>query len=143
MKLIISATDGSEGAERAVGVAAEFARSFDAKLLIVHVSEDGLSSKQLMLLEQLRITEGDALDEISRRLLSEAREIAGRRGAADIRTVSGGGDPAKVLIDIVEREHADAIVVGRRGRGQLQGLLLGSVSQKLSCLAPCIVIIVP
>ncbi|WP_454621611.1 universal stress protein [Bradyrhizobium cenepequi] len=143
MKLIISATDGSEGAERAIAVAADFAKSFDAKLLIVHVSEDGLSSKQLMLLDQLRITEGDALDEISRRLLSKAREIARQRGAANIRTMSGGGDPAKVLIDIIEHDHADAIVVGRRGRGQLQGLLLGSVSQKLTSLAPCIVIVVP
>ena len=143
MKLIISATDGSEGAERAIAVAADFAKSFDAKLLIVHVSEDGLSSKQLMLLDQLWITEGDALDEISHRLLSKARAIARHRGAAEIQTMSGGGDPAKVLIDVIEREHADAIVVGRRGRGQLEGLLLGSVSQKLACLAPCIVVVVP
>ena len=57
--------------------------------------------------------------------------------------MTGGGDPAKVLIETVEREHADAIVVGRRGRGRLEGLLLGSVSQKLSCLAPCMVIVVP
>jgi len=57
--------------------------------------------------------------------------------------IGGEGDPAKVLIETVEREHADAIVIGRRGRGQLTGLLLGSVSQKLSCLAPCMVIVVP
>lgn len=82
MKLIISATDGSEGAERTVAVAAELAKSLDAKLLIVHVSDDGLSGKQLILLDQLRITEGDAFDEISRRLLSKAKEIATQRGAA-------------------------------------------------------------
>ena len=143
MKLIISATDGSEGAERAIIVAAEFARSFNAKLLIVHVSEDGLSGKEVALLDQLRISEGDAYEGISHRHLSRAKEIAGRRGAAEITTMSGGGDPAKVLIEIIKDKRADAIAVGRRGRGQLQGLLLGSVSQKLSCLAPCIVIVVP
>jgi nucleotide-binding universal stress UspA family protein len=143
VKLIISATDGSEGAERAVVVAAELAKSLNAQLLIVHVSEDGFSGDQLMQLDQLRIAEGDALDEMSHRLLSKAKEIAQHRGAARISTISGGGDPAKVLIDIIAREHADAIVVGRRGRGQLQGLLLGSVSQKLSSLASCIVIVVP
>ena len=35
------------------------------------------------------------------------------------------------------------LVVGRRGRGRLSGLLLGSVSQKVASLAPCIVIVVP
>jgi nucleotide-binding universal stress UspA family protein len=37
----------------------------------------------------------------------------------------------------------EMLVVGRRGRRQLAGLLLGSVSQKLVTLAPCIVIVVP
>ncbi|UGA41464.1 universal stress protein [Bradyrhizobium quebecense] len=120
MKLIISATDGSEGAERAIAVAAEFARSSKAKVQLVHVGEDGLSSKQLMLLGQFRITEGDALDEISRRLFSRAKEIAEHRGATDIKTLSGGGDPAKVLIETIKTKQADAIVIGRRGRGSLR-----------------------
>jgi nucleotide-binding universal stress UspA family protein len=37
----------------------------------------------------------------------------------------------------------EMLVVGRRERRQLAGLLLGSVSQKLVTLAPCIVIVVP
>ena len=37
----------------------------------------------------------------------------------------------------------DMIVVGRRGRGRLLGLLIGSVSQKLVSLAPCKILVVP
>jgi hypothetical protein len=38
---------------------------------------------------------------------------------------------------------AAAIFVGRRGRGRLSGVPVGSVSQKLASLAPCMVVIVP
>ena len=143
MKLIIAAADGSAGAERAVAVAAELAASRKAKLLIVNISEDNLSNAELRLIERLRVTEGDALEEISRRILSKAAAIASDHGAANVATKSGCGDPTKVILDTVKNEHADAIVVGRRGRGQLEGLLLGSVSQKIAILARCIVIIVP
>jgi nucleotide-binding universal stress UspA family protein len=45
--------------------------------------------------------------------------------------VSVRGDPVKAILDIADGERADAIVVGHRGLGRLQGLLLGSVAQKL------------
>lgn len=141
MKLIISASDGSEGAERAVAFAADLARRFEANLLIAHVSEENLTRKQIARLERLGVAEGDALEEISLRISLRAKAIAKDHGAANIDTVTAAGDPAKVLIELVKSNHADAIVVGRRGRGQLEGLLLGSVSLKLASLAPCTVII--
>jgi len=143
MTLVISATDGSEPAERAITVAAAIAKSFNAKLLIVHVSEDISSNRELLLLEQLRVTLGDALEQISRGILARAKAVAQKHGTLNIDTRIGGGEPTKVLVQIAKEENADAIVVGRRGRGQLEGLLLGSVSQKLTCLAPCPVIVVP
>ena len=143
LKVIIAATDGSEGANRALAFAADLAKSNDAKLLIVNVSEIEFSKAEIGLLDRLHVTEGDALEQISLEILTRAREVAQNHSVVDIQTMSGGGNPARVLIKIAEREHADAIVVGRRGRGQLEGLLLGSVSQKLSCLAPCTIIIVP
>jgi len=53
------------------------------------------------------------------------------------------GDPTALILKKASALHADAIVAGKRGRGQLSGLLLGSVSQKLVTLAPCPVVIVP
>ena len=143
MKLIISADDGFGSAERALAFAAVLARSFDAKLLIVHVSDDNLSQKELAQLERLNVTEGDALEQIDLRILLKAKAIAKDHGAANVDTMISAGDPARALIELAKRRHADAIVVGRRGRGQLEGLLLGSVSQKLASLAPCAVVILP
>jgi nucleotide-binding universal stress UspA family protein len=42
------------------------------------------------------------------------------------------GDPAESIIQTAESEKADLIVMGRRGRGKLQGLLMGSVSERVA-----------
>ena len=143
MKAIIVGTDGSEGAERAVSVAAGLVKAIDGTLLLVNVSQSGLSQEQLRTIDWLHITEGDALEGVSDRILAKADALARARGAVKVETISSAGDPAEALIKIVKDEHADALVVGRRGLGQLKGLLLGSVSQKLASLAPCVAIIVP
>jgi nucleotide-binding universal stress UspA family protein len=143
MKVIIAATDGSEGAERAISVAADLAKAVDGRLLLVNVSQSGLSQKQLSIIGRLQITEGDALEGIGDRILAKADALARARGAVKVETMSSAGDPVEALIKVAKDVHADALVVGRRGLGQLKGLLLGSVSQKLASLAPCKVIIVP
>ena len=48
------------------------------------------------------------------------------------RTVMEDGRPASVIAAVADREDADIIVVGRRGRGGVAELLLGSVSHELA-----------
>jgi nucleotide-binding universal stress UspA family protein len=48
-----------------------------------------------------------------------------------------------VIAELARRSQADMIVMGTRGRGQVAGLLLGSVTQRLLHLAPCPVLAVP
>jgi nucleotide-binding universal stress UspA family protein len=52
------------------------------------------------------------------------------------------GDPASTIVRVSEDLEADLIVMGRRGRGDLGGLLLGSVSHKVGHLAACAVMTV-
>ncbi len=142
MKNILAATDGSEGAERAVDVAAELARSLDGTLLILTVTDD-LSGSAVKALARSERDLGEAVDLMINQILNHAKTRARRAGATRIETLSGWGDPTESIINFARQRHADAIVVGRRGRGQLSGLLLGSVSQKLVTLAPCPVVVVP
>lgn len=142
MRHIMVATDGSEGAARAVDVAAELAKAFGGELLIVTVGGN-VSGEEMRQLERAEGNIGEALDMLSNQILRAAKTRAERFGIGSIRLRPAWGDPAQSIIETVAREAADALVVGRRGRGRLTGLLLGSVSQKIASLAPCMVVIVP
>jgi nucleotide-binding universal stress UspA family protein len=143
MRRVLAATDGSEGAARALDVAAQITRAFQASLRIVHVTPDNLTSDQIRALGRLGMSEGEALEVFSEQILNQARARAREIGVSEILTQWSVGDAAEKLLEIAREEHVDAIVAGRRGRGRLAGLLLGSVSQKLASLAPCTVVVVP
>ena len=139
---ILVATDGSAGGSRAVTAAAELARAVDGDLLIVTFADDVPGAE----LAELARAEGgiaEALELLAKRILLEAKERAASIGAPKVRTYNGSGEVAEAIIDTARREQSDIIVVGRRGRGRLAGLLLGSVSQKLVSLAPSPVLVVP
>ena len=142
MRHSMAATDGLEGADRAVDVAAELAKAFGGELLIVTVGGN-VSGEEMRQLERAEGNIGEPLDMLSNQILRAAKTRAERFGIGSIRLRPAWGDPAQSIIETAVREAADALVVGRRGRGRLAGLLLGSVSQKIASLAPCMVVIVP
>ena len=142
MERIMVATDGSEGADRAVAAAADLAAQCGATLIIVTVGSNYLDN-DVRRMARAEEDVGTALDLVSNELLAAAQKRAERASVANIEVRALWGDAAAAIIEAIARNRADAVVVGRRGRGQLAGLLLGSVSQKLVTLAPCMVIVVP
>ncbi len=142
MRNIVVATDGSEGSTRAVEVAADLAKAFSGKLFIVTVVGD-LSGNEIRELARAEQNIGGALEKRSMQILIAAEKRAQEIGVANIQLQLSWGDPAKSIMEIAAREAADVIVLGRRGRGRLAGLVLGTVSQKLVSLALCPVIVVP
>ena len=142
MQPILVATDGSPGANRALDAAAKLAKATGSGLIILTIGGN-ISGAAL---QELASAEGDlsaALETAANEILDRARKRALRGGVSAVKLQSGWGDPAEVIIDTVRRENPDLLVVGKRGRGRLSGLLLGSVSQKLASLAPCNVMVVP
>lgn len=139
---ILVATDGSAGGSRAVTAAAELAKALNCDLLILTVA-DNVPVAEMAELARAEGGIAEALELFAMRILLEAKERATSIGAPKVRTQWGSGDVAEGIIDTTRKEQSDVIIVGRRGRGQLAGLLLGSVSQKLVSLAPCLVLVVP
>jgi nucleotide-binding universal stress UspA family protein len=138
-KTILAATDGSGHAERAVEVAAAIADLYNAKLILAHVLPDIVNEHLPEHLEKLvefeRLDIGEALNSIGQSILDRAQQEARKQGVKDIETVLTTGSPAKEILEIAERLNVDFIVMGSRGRGDLEGLLMGSVSHKVTHLA--------
>lgn len=143
MQRVLVATDGSTGADRALDAACELAKNSGAELIIVNVEQGYLNED----LEQMRDSEKASADEVlfavSAEILTRAQDYAASYGVSKTRTFSGIGDSVGFILEVAAKEQPDVIVVGKRGRGRLAGLLIGSVSQKLVSLAHCKVMIVP
>jgi nucleotide-binding universal stress UspA family protein len=76
----------------------------------------------------------DALD-------AAEREIRSARSDLDIRPVLIRGRAASVIVDQAREMEADLIVVGHRGMGLWESMLLGSVSAEVVDHAPCPVLV--
>lgn len=88
-------------------------------------------------LQETMISSARIYREIGERVLEAARSRAEQRGVKAVETLVEHGDPAHQIIEAARRHGADLIVMGRRGYGDLKGLLLGSVSHKVCQLADC------
>ena len=159
MTRIVVGIDGSPGAATALAHAADEARLRDAVLEVVHITPPppatspfvhGLSAEVMsadMYADMVRIDREhhDELEEQARqqgeRLLADAVEDLDVKVET---TLLFDRRPARRLVDLVgDRRDAVLLVVGSRGRGELSGLLLGSVSQACVTHAPVPVTVVP
>lgn len=140
---ILVPVDGSEHAKRAVLAAADLAQRYDAKLTIMHVlTRTGSPAVPEELeayakLEHIRVTERDIIASAGNEILREAERTARKSGAKNCQVLLKSGDPAKNISDYAKENGVDLVVMGRRGLGDLTGLLLGSVSHKVAQSLEC------
>lgn len=142
-KHILVPVDGSAHAQRAVGIAADLAQRYGADLTLIHVLTrvgDYSVPQELKAFEQIehmRVTTHDLIESLGRKILVSAEERAREKGVADCKQLLESGDPARLIQHAVETQAVDLIVMGRRGLGDLGGLLLGSVSHKVAQAVDC------
>ena len=76
-------------------------------------------------------------EKLGHQILEHSKGIALEKGVAAVETLLDKGDAADVIVQQADRVKANVIVMGTRGLGTLKGLLVGSVSHKVTQLAPC------
>jgi nucleotide-binding universal stress UspA family protein len=143
MKKILLAYDGSSSADRAAAIAGKMADCTGAELIIVTILEEKPDGDLQAFSRAEGATLGDVVEPLVEARLAHARQIAEKAGASTVATEVKLGDPAEAILDCARALAADTVVVGKRGRGRLKGLLIGSVSQKLVSLCECPVVVVP
>jgi nucleotide-binding universal stress UspA family protein len=135
-KRIIVPVDGSEHSHRALTYAQAMADKFGATLWLVHAfpqTSDLLGYDEFEKLIARRESTGQEI-------LDQAREQVGDR--LDVREELLEEPAAEAIIRVAHTREADLIIMGTRGLGSLQGLLMGSVSHKVLNHAPCPVMLI-
>jgi nucleotide-binding universal stress UspA family protein len=131
MKNILVAYDGDEPAKRALDMAIDLAKRFDANLSVVSVvpTRPGRSPVDPWDDRSVHATQ-----------LLEAREILARSGV-EAEMIEPAGDPAKEIEKIAEAGKFDTIVMGSRGLGAVGRILQGSVSEHVATHAAATVVV--
>lgn len=113
------------------------ARAADVALENVPGTMDALVGYQAGAPELARVVTA-----IGEKIVEDAKALAREHGVAKVDGRVENGDYAETILDMAAKVGADMVVVGSRGLGGVKRLLLGSVSQKVSQLANCTVMIV-
>jgi nucleotide-binding universal stress UspA family protein len=136
---ILVAVDGSVPATKALDFATDLASRYGAELTVLSVyrHHSPLESSLSLVRAQETPTPDAVLSRLARETVDAAVARAAEHGIKVGNALVKRGPPARTIVQIGKEIGADAIVLGSRGYGDLEGHLLGSVSHKVTSLAEC------
>jgi nucleotide-binding universal stress UspA family protein len=140
VKRIVVGVDGSDAGKHALEWTARLAKTMGSEVIAVHALDIPVALPDPYAMPIL-------LDEKWRAGLRADFENKWCRplktAAVRYRAMLEDGRPASVILEVAEREKAELVVVGRRGRGGVAELLLGSVSHEIVLHSKLPVLLVP
>ncbi len=136
LKNILVATDFSEPSTVAMAYGRDLARTYNARLHVVHIVEDVLKnySPEIGLVgEQLQ----KDLEQLAWRDLDAVVTDDDRRTMAIVTNVKTSFSAASGIVEYAKAHAIDLIITGTHGRGAVKHLLMGSVAERVVRTAPC------
>jgi nucleotide-binding universal stress UspA family protein len=140
---VLVAIDGSEPAGLAVDLVANAAWPPDSEIVVAEAVETGAGIyggpwPSLAVVQTDRVEA--ELREWAQKSVREANEKLTRPGIK-VEGVVLRGRPASAIVEQADRMKADLVVVGSRGHGMIESMLLGSVSAEIVDHAPAPVLV--
>lgn len=141
LKTILVATDFSDASEAAWRYGRALAHAFGASLHVLHVVPDGfawagVAEAGVVSPSLYQEWEGNARRRLE--LMMPEHERQRLRVTLAVKT----GEPVREIIGYAVRHGIDLAVLGTRGKGPVEHLLLGSVAERVVRFAPCPVLTV-
>lgn len=132
-RVILFPTDLTPTSAHALPAAADFARQYGARLLVLYVAET---------LGPSNVTYGEAESALEpegyrHRLLEEVRKSTPLPDGVPVEIVLAEGDPAREILHTAASRACDLIVMSTHGLIGLRRLLAGSVAEKVVREAAC------
>lgn len=150
MSTLLLATDDSDPAREAASYILQNYSPSEYSIIVVSVAAAPDIMKQYARSVE---PEQDLVDSLSDKLRDEVRkdardisEVTAERFTSadyDVKVEVPIGRPGEEICRLAESEAVDGIVMGRRGRGRIGEILLGSVSHYVVHHASCAVTLVP
>ena len=137
LKKILVPVDGSAYSMRAAGYAAELAKSMNSEILLIHCHK----SFPVVLGEPYFQKAINKIMKKSNTLLDPYRKMMHDAGVAFADRILEG-PAAGAICEVAKIEKIDMIVMGCRGRSDLEGLLLGSCTHRVLSTAACPVLVI-
>lgn len=139
---VVAGIDGSDQSRHAACVSADIARRNGATLHLVTIVRPpegwwgivGSPPTPSALSKSLTDAQREILDSVMSDL--DLTDI-------EVIQVEDVGDPARMLLDYAQKVDADVMVIGRRGAGLIERIMLGSVANRVVHDAECPVLLVP
>ncbi|HQR54094.1 MAG TPA: universal stress protein [Burkholderiales bacterium] len=135
---IVVPTDGSELAEKAVDRAIEYCRRVGASMTTVYVRPTNPMEEVKTLNDYgtsvIPIVTPEAIEHAERHAREMLQRVADRardQGVECATAIVANDQPYRGIIELAEQQSGSLIFIASHGRGGMEALLLGSVTQKV------------
>ena len=131
----------SAALDTAIGLAKQFGAKLHT-LYVVREMQVPSNIGRLEDVERLQRQRHDALTAVGEQITTQAKRKAQSGGVSDVEADIATGDPATAIVKYADKNNDDLIVMGSRGLGEVEGMLMGSVSRKVAntAKAACMVV---